>query len=190
MGCRQIAATAMVGVLLGAGSLLVSSGSASASTTTPRPRPYCSVGRDDGWPGWTSNRPADVDPKSAQGVYMWHDGRGWHIRATHRQVARQVFRGKIVTSGRFFGVSSVRLEGRDRLNVSTDHHVITFRFENHGAIDGLNFHTYCASGIEFRLFSDGQSLAPDAVKIGAGRVTPPSDPFTITRTAPAPVAST
>jgi hypothetical protein len=117
---------------------------------------------------------------------MWHDTRGWHLRATHRSLARKSFSGKIVTAGRFFGVSSVRLEGHDRRRVSDDRHTITFRFENHGAIDGLNFRTYCAPSIEFTFAGDGHVMPPDAVKIGRGGVQPDTNPFTITRTAQAP----
>jgi hypothetical protein len=188
MGRKQIAAMSVVGMLLGTGSLLASSTGASATAEARRTRPHCEVNRDDRWPGWTSNRPENVDPKTADGVYMWHDTKGWHVRATHRSPARESFSGTITTSGRFFAVSSVRLEGHDWRRVSKDHRTITFRFENHGAIDGLNFRTYCASSMEFTFVGDGETMPADSIKIGAGGVTPDTNPFTITRTAPAPVS--
>ena len=126
----------------------------------------CVTAIDDAWPAWTNGRPANVDPKTAAGVYMWHDGTGWHIRVTHRGVARRTFSGELVTTGRFVGVSSVRLEGHDSRSVSPDHHTITFRFENHGAIDGLNFRTHCAPSIAFTFVSDG---AVDAGEQGDDR---------------------
>ena len=180
MGRRQIAAMGMVGVLLGAGSLLASTGGASATVARRAPK-ACLTTKDDAWPAWTNGRPAHVDPKTAAGVYMWHDGTGWHIRATHRHVALRTFSGRLETAGRFVGVSSVRLEGHDSRNVSADHHVITFRFENHGAIDGLNFRTRCAPAITFSFLSDGTVLPASEVTIGHDGTNPATDPFTITR---------
>jgi hypothetical protein len=112
---------------------------------------------------------------------MWHDGSGWHIRVTHRTVAKRVFSGTIVTAGRFVGVTSVRLEGHDSRTVSPDHHTITFRFENHGAIDGLNFRTHCAPAIAFTFVSDGSMLAANKVTIGHDSTNPATNPFSISR---------
>ena len=168
-------------MLLGAGSLLATPGGASAAVAT-RTRPAtCATAPDDAWPAWTNGRPANVDPKTAAGVYMWHDGTGWHIRVTHRTDARRVFAGRVVTSGRFVGVSSVRLEGHDSRAVSADHHTVTFRFENHGAIDGLNFRTRCAPSMTFSFTSDGTVLAATKVTIGHAGSNPAADPFTIGR---------
>ena len=117
---------------------------------------------------------------------MWHDGTGWHLRVTHKTDARRVFSGTIVTAGRFVGVSSVRLEGHDSRTVSADHHTIAFRFENHGAIDGLNFRTRCAPSITFTFVSDGKVLPASKVTIGHDGVNPASDPFTISPRVAAP----
>ena len=189
MGRKQIAAMSVVGMLLGAGPLLAASPVASASETS-RTRTHCEVNRDDRWPGWTSHRPENVDPATLDGVYMWHNGTGWHVRATHRSLARNSFSGRIVTTGRFFHPSAVRLEGHDWLRVSKDHRTITFRFENHGAIDGLDFRTYCAPMIEFTFVGNGEVMPADSIKIGAGSVQPDSNPFRITRTGQEPVSST
>ena len=178
MKCTRMAAVGMMGVVLGAGSLVGTAGAASAS---PRRVVACASAVDDLWPSWTNGRPANVDPHTAAGVYMWHDGTGWHIRATHRSDARRVFAGTIVTGVPFYGVSSVRLEGHDSRNVSADHHTITFRFENHGAIDGLNFRTHCAPSITFTFLSDGVSMPASDVTIGHSPTNPASDPFTIAR---------
>jgi hypothetical protein len=181
MGCKQIAAMGMVGALLGAGSLLATTGSASAGVVARTDRRCVTTTADDKWPASVNGRPANVDPKTASGVYMWHDGTGWHIRATHRGDATRTFSGTITTTGRFVGVSSVRLEGHDSRTVSPDHHVITFRFENHGAIDGLNFRTHCAPSIDFSFLSDGTALAANEVTIGHTGMNPASDPFSIAR---------
>ena len=185
MGPKRIAAMGMIGVLLGAGSLIASAGGASASVAsanvvrrTPR---VCATKIDDRWPGWVDGRPKNVDPKTAAGVYMWHDATGWHIRATHRGRALRTFSGRLETTGRFVGVRAVRLEGHDSLTVAADHHAIAFSFNNYGAIDGLNFRTLCAPSITFTLVSDGISMPVEFVKIGSGAVNPSSDPFSIAR---------
>ena len=178
---KKIAATGTIGLVLGAGALIAGPTAASATVVT-RARPAgCETATDDAWPAWTNGRPANVDPKTAAGAYLWHDGTGWHLRATHKTDARRVFSGTIVTTGRFVGVSSVRLEGHDSRTVSADHHTIAFRFENHGAIDGLNFRTRCAPSISFTFVSDGNMLPTSKVTIGHGGVNPASDPFSIAR---------
>jgi len=178
---KRIAATGTIGMLLGAGALLAAPAGASAAVTM-RARPVaCTSAPDDVWPAWTNGRPANVDPKTAAGVYMWHDGTGWHLRVTHRTDARRVFSGSLVTAGRFVGVSSVRLEGHDSRAVADDHHTITFRFENHGAIDGLNFRTRCAPSITFSFVSDGAVLPASKVTIGHDGTNPAADPFTVSR---------
>jgi len=177
---KRIAALGTIGMVLGAGSLLAAPTGASASVIRPRSA-RCASAVDDTWPAWTDGRPANVDPKTAAGAYMWHDGTGWHLRVTHRTDARRVFSGTLVTTGRFAGVSSVRLEGHDSRTVSADHHTITFRFENHGAIDGLNFRTHCAPSISFSFTSDGNVLAASKVTIGRAGTNPATDPFTVSR---------
>ena len=59
--------------------------------------------------------------------------------------------------------------------------MITFRFENYGGIDGLNFRTQCAPSIAFTFVTDGNILRADKVIIGHGGSNPASDPFSISR---------
>ena len=59
--------------------------------------------------------------------------------------------------------------------------MITFRFENHGAIDGLNFRTHCAPAMTFSFVSDGTVLPAGGVTIGHNGTNPATDPFTIAR---------
>ena len=178
---KQIAAMGMVGVLLGAGSLLASATGASATGATRTRANRCTTINAERWPDWANGRPAGIDPQTATGAYMWHDGAGWHIRVTHRHDARRTFAGRITTSGRFFGVKPVRLEGHDTLKVSADHHVITFRFGNYGAIDGLGFRVSCAPSIGFGFASDGATMPVSTVTIGHGAVNPATNPFEISR---------
>jgi hypothetical protein len=181
MRCKQIAALGMVGTLLGAGVVLATGSGASATDATNTRTASCLSSTDDAWPSWTDGRPAQVDTNAAAGVYMWHDGTGWHVRVTHKTDARRTFSGELVTAGRFVGVSSVRLVGHDSRNVSPDHHMITFRFENYGGIDGLNFRTRCAPSIAFTFVSDGNVLPASRVNIGHGSSNPTTDPFSIAR---------
>jgi hypothetical protein len=176
----QIAAMGMISVLLGAGSLLVSTGSASAEPAGTVAR--CKAIDATPWPATANGQPS-IDAKTATGTFLWHDRAGWHIRATHRKVARRTFSGRITTTGRFVAVRAVRLEGRDAVRVSADHRTITFHFGNHGAIDGLNFRVACAPSVGFHLGSDGAVMPVSAITIGHGAVNPDSNPFGISRSA-------
>ena len=185
MGPKRIAAMGMIGVLLGAGSLIASTSGALASVGSAnvvrRAPKVCATKIDDRWPGWANGRPKGVDPKTAEGVYMWHDATGWHIRATHRAKALRTFSGRLETTGRFVGVRAIRLEGHDSLTLAPDRHAIAFSFNNYGAVDGLNFRTLCAPSISFNFVSDGVSMPVEFVKIGSGAVNPSTDPFSISR---------
>jgi hypothetical protein len=181
MGRKQIAAMGMVGVLLGAGSLLASAGGVSANPAGRTAARRCAATDAKRWPAWANGRPAGIDPKTAAGTFMWHDKAGWHIRVTHRHDARRTFAGRLTTSGRFFDVKAVRLEGHDAVSVSADHHTLTFRFGNYGAVDGLNFRVACAPSIGFEFVSDGTTMLASRVTIGHSAVNPATNPFEITR---------
>jgi hypothetical protein len=180
MGPKRIAAMGMIGVLLGAGSLIASTTGASASVAKRTPK-VCATKIDDRWPGWANGRPKVANLASAKGVYMWHDATGWHIRATHRGKALRTFSGRLETTGRFVGVKAVRLEGHDSLTLAADRHALAFSFNNYGAVDGLNFRTLCAPAISFNFVSDGVSMPVEFVKIGSASVNPATDPFSISR---------
>jgi hypothetical protein len=181
MGRKQIAAMGMVGVLLGAGSLLASTGSASASPAGRTGERRCAATDATPWPEWANGRPAGIDPKTAAGTFMWHDKAGWNIRVTHVHDARRTFAGRLTTAGRFFAVRAVRLEGHDAVKVSADHHTLTFRFGNYGAVDGLNFRVACAPSIGFGFASDGTMMPASKVTIGHSAVNPATNPFEISR---------
>ena len=87
---------------------------------------------------------------------MWHDGDGWHIRATHRTTNKRTFAGQLSTGGTFAKVHAVHLEKSDSLQVSNGGHNITFLFKNYGHIDGVDFRTHCAPSISFAFQSDGK----------------------------------
>ena len=157
---------------------------AKQSSTTPS----CNT-KDDPWPAYTQGRPAGINPKTTAATYMWHDN-GWNIRVTHHTTNRRTFSGQLVTNGTFTGVKPVHLEKSDQFSVSGDKHVITFNFKNYGFIDGLNFYTHCATSITVSYQSDGSQSPPSKIVIGRNSVSPPTNPFMVTRTSPTPVAAT
>ena len=77
---------------------------------------------------------------------------------THANSDRQVYRG-MLTSSAPMHIDPVRLEGRDSVALSANHRVLTFAFYNFGHIDGVNFHTYCASTLTVSHLTRGTSNA-------------------------------
>jgi hypothetical protein len=181
-----------VAALLGGSSAPATTAVLTAATTSASAAPApagtqstatCSPLQDDGgWPAEVQGRPAGFEPGDPAGVYLWHDGTGWHLRVTHQNDHRQVYSGTLVTSGTFSDVDAVKLEGNDSFKVGPDGHVITFRFNNYGGVDGLDFRTHCAEGIHFDFRGDGLSLPVSMVYVGHDGDHPASDPFTVWRT--------
>jgi len=131
--------------------------------------------------------PADVvgDPHvvagAASGLRVWHDTTGWHLRATHPGSAAVVFTGT-VRSGQPITVHRYRLEAHDQIGFSRDRRTMTFRFVNHGAVDGIDFTDRCADHTSFAFGRAGHWLAAGDVWLGAQGAHPASDPFTEVRT--------
>ena len=143
----------------------------------------CDPARDDGgWPLFTDGRPAGLDAGDAAADYVWHeDATGWHLRITHQNDRHQAWTGVLTTTGTFSDVTAVKLEKNDSFSVGPDRHTITFRFNNYGGVDGLDFHTHCAEAIRFGLRADGAPVNPTEVMIGHGDTNPPAVPFTVHR---------
>jgi len=174
-------AAGVVGVALIAGSLLASPGVAVAKSASTSRSAKCQVAHDDPWPSWVQGTPHDIDPHTTSAIYMWHDDNGWNIRVTHHKTNVRTFSGELATSGKFTDVRPVQLEKNDQFQVSPDGHNITFLFNNHGGIDGLNFYTHCAPSITFSYQSDGKTSPPNNIVIGQHSSRPSNDPFTISR---------
>jgi hypothetical protein len=180
---RRLTAVTAVGLALVSGSVVVAAG---VSATTA---PTCATA-DDPWPAWTQGQPAGINPLTAAGVYMWHDGTGWHIRVTHRTDSLRTFSGQMISSGTFVNVTSAKLEAGDAFAVSPNHHTVSFLFTNYGHVDGLDFMTHCAPSITFAFQSDGVTVPPHKITIGHNGLHPATDPFTISRTSPPPTTTT
>jgi hypothetical protein len=161
---------------------LAAPASATATAAAPTPAPAdCNVRDDGSWPAFATGRPAGLDAGDVAGVYLWHDDAGWHLRVTHRNDNHQVYTGVLTTSGTFADVTAVKLEGNDHFEVGPNDHVVSFRFNNYGGVDGLDFHTHCAPRITFQLKADGQELETSHVFIGHDGSNPTSVPFVVER---------
>lgn len=175
MKLTKIATAAMMSAALAAGAVGAGLGVAQATTTTSSPTCLPAA---DAWPAPTQGQP----PRSP-GVAVWHDGTGWHVRVTHNTLHDRVFSGEIATTGELVAVRGYQLERNDALTVGPGKHVLRFRLNNYGHIDGVDFATACAPQLEFGLVTDGQMVPVARIAIGADSHHPAHNPFVITRSA-------
>jgi hypothetical protein len=159
-----------------------SSGPISLTAATPPPAAAtCGIGHDGEWPDFATGVPTDFEAGAKGGVYLWHNDDGWHLRVTHINDSHQVYTGEIATEGTLTDVHAVRLEGTDHLQVGPKDHVLSFKFNNYGGVDGVDFKTGCAPSIRFGLKADGTELPTSRVEIGHAGTNPTSVPFVIER---------
>ncbi|HTN80322.1 MAG TPA: hypothetical protein VMK16_11650 [Acidimicrobiales bacterium] len=162
------------------GTLALAAGPAGAQTSTTTPEAAadntsCPAGH---WPGWVDGRPAGVHPRGAQGVYLWHDGYGWHLRVTHRGTDKQVFEVKISAPSGLYGVERLTEQGDVLINDGT---TLLMRFTNYGGLDGVDFRVRCGAGITVNTNINGVQASPLRVVLGRFSAHPTSVPFAIER---------
>lgn len=133
------------------------------------------------WPLSVQGMPA-VHAGSPAGDYLWHDATGWHLRVTHAGTAGVTFSGTIRANHKLH-VTGYRLETGDRFVVSADGLSVTYRFVNHGRIDGLNFTTECATRLGVSGRMSGALLPVRRIWIGRLGRHPLQNPFVILRRA-------
>ncbi|OGO51959.1 MAG: hypothetical protein A2Z32_12505 [Chloroflexi bacterium RBG_16_69_14] len=150
--------------------LIVPSGMFAATTT-------CDEGR---WPARVQGQPATFAAGARAGDYLWHDANGWHLRVTHPGTAKVIFNGT-VTSNAALTVRGYRLETGDGITLSADKKTLTYRFANHGRVDGLDFRTACASRLWFKGSMAGAKLPVGRIWIGRAGHHPLQNPFVILR---------
>lgn len=80
-----------------------------------------------------------VKAHQAKGVYLWHDKHGYALRVTEPSNTRLVLTGTITVSADINHVKNVSTEKDD--TVTAKGKTLTFRFVNHGGIDGVKFAT-------------------------------------------------
>ncbi len=133
------------------------------------------------WPRSVQGRPR-LHVGSRAGDYIWHDATGWHLRVTHPGSAAVVFSGTI-RSDVALTVKGVRLESQDTFTVSADGKSVSYRFVNHGRIDGLDFTTACATRLSFGAHMNGHKLSIWRIWVGRLGHHPLENPFVIRRLA-------
>ncbi len=137
----------------------------------------CEEGR---WPASAQGQPLSFKAGARAGDYLWHNPTGWHLRFTHPGTGRVVFTGRVV-SDTPLTVAPFRLESGDSFALSVDRKTLTYRFLNHGWIDGLDLRTACATRLWFRGSMAGVRLPVGRIWIGHAGRHPLQNPFVILR---------
>lgn len=163
---------ALLAALVGA--LVVPSAAFATTTTTAE-------GTCDGhWPAATHGKPVTFVSGARAGDYLWHNARGWHLRVTKASSTRAVFTGRI-RSDKPITVTGVLLEKGDTFTLSADKLILTYRFVNHGRVDGLDFTTACAERLVIGGSMNGVKLPIGRIWVGARGHHPLQNPFVIRR---------
>lgn len=174
---RLVAVAGIAGVAL---ALLAPSAASAATPTTGIATAAEDAGCPGHWPAAVQGVPVTYHAGAKAGDYLWHDSAGWHLRVTKITDARAVFTGRIVADaamtvrGRF-------LDSQDAFTLSADRKTLTYRFVNHGHLDGLDIRTTCATRLEITGTLDGTRLPASRVWIGAAGAHPLGVPFAILR---------
>jgi len=138
--------------------------------------PHCYSGT---WPiSWTP-----IPPGSVGGVYLRSDGAGLYLEVTHRGGRTVVYSGTLTSDGTL-SADPYKLESQDHFSSSPDGHTLTFRFVNHGALDGMAITATCGQSVTLQADS---GRVPSRLVYVVGRSTGQraqslNVPVTITRT--------
>ncbi len=168
---RMIAAS----MLLAAGFLTTA-----AITTSASAVPSTSACATGSWSSTVQGRPVTLAPGSSEGVYLWHDGTGWSLRVTHPGSAKVVFTGTIDSSNGLSGVERAT-EASDHTYFNAAKGKVTFRFENYGRIDGIDFLVGCSNKITVHAQINGRPIPSSQVFLGHAPTNPTSVPFVAER---------
>jgi hypothetical protein len=142
--------------------------------TSAKPR-VCDEGH---WPASVQGQPVSFHAGGPAGYYIWHDASGWHLRTTTPSSEGHSFTGRITASDNIKVLKVFKKEKADKVKVSG--RSITFRFDTHNHVDGIDFKVGCAESLRFALSAEGRAWPADRVKLGATGDAP-SNPFTVTR---------
>jgi hypothetical protein len=133
------------------------------------------------WP-WSVQGAPSFAAGSAAGVRLWHGPTGWHLRVTHPGTYLAGFSGTIHANTPLH-VTGYRLEAEDGFTVSADGMSVSYRFKNHGGLDGLDFTTECATRLGVSARMNGALLPARRIWIGHAGRHPLGNPFAILRRA-------
>jgi hypothetical protein len=79
-------------------------------------------------------------------------------------------------------MAPVKLEKGDVATLSADKKTITFKFNDYGFVDGIDFTTDCASWLRVsKLTANGKPISTSRVYLGAHRKHPSAIPFVVHR---------
>ena len=151
--------------------------SATATATAKRTR-ACDEGH---WPGSVEGQPGSFQPGGPAGYYVWHDASGWHLRTTTPSTEGHTFAGRITASDDIKVLRVVKNEKADSVKLAG--RSITFRFDTHNHVDGIDFKVGCAQSLRFALSAEGRAWPASRIKLGATGDAP-SNPFSVTRRIP------
>jgi hypothetical protein len=168
---------AVAAVLLLPGGAAAATTTAAATTAAATSAATCDAGR---WPRRVQGKPATLVAGARAGDYIWHNENGRHLRVTHHGTAGVVFSGRIVANAPV-SVVGVRLEAGDAIALSADRKTVTYRFTNHGLVDGLDLRTACATRLAFAGSMAGTRLPVGRIWIGRNGIHPLGNPFVVTR---------
>jgi hypothetical protein len=128
---------------------------------------------------WWQGRP-DFTKGEALGYFVWRDAEGWHVRWTTKG-KRRTFSGTVSCDGAFMQFAPVAKGRRDYVKKVAEH---TIKFDTvvEGGMDGIDFRlSPSTETVTFDLLMDGERVAPELVRVGAGKTRPPKVPFSIDR---------
>jgi hypothetical protein len=133
-------------------------------------------------------RPDRLDAGDAGAVYVWHDGDGWHVRATDARPTDHHYTGTIQLApagASFTDVRPFRDERDDRVFVDGDN-TLHYDFHTYASVDGVDFRATCSAGrqdrerLAFHTEFDGHPIS-DRVRIGDSKRSPQTADFAFRR---------
>lgn len=173
----------MAGVALADSSTTQTSSTTTSSTAAPagKPAPVCDWGKRI----W--GQPQSFQAGGTDGYYIWcarsasdKDDAHLSLRTTD-SAGKFHYSGVLRTNGEFVGVTKVRGEPDDHVDISPDHKTIRFSFVTYQGVDGFDFHVAGGTRVVFALDRDGARLDPSNIFLGEDSVHPAHNPFRILR---------
>jgi hypothetical protein len=177
---RRLALSLVLGLGSIATAIVAPAATFAASTATITPTTTTTTCDEGRWPLSAQGQPLTFRAGARAGDYIWHSSTGWHLRLTHPGTGRVVFSGTIVSNAPL-SVAGYKLESGDSFTLSADKLTLTYRFVNHGFIDGLDFRTACATHLRIKGVMAGVKLPIGRIWIGRGGHHPLQNPFVILR---------
>ncbi|WP_375483841.1 hypothetical protein [uncultured Jatrophihabitans sp.] len=153
-----------------------------ATAATPAPSAKAAACDRAPWEGAVQGTPKSFSAGDRGGDYLWHDTHGFRLRVTHGKNHDQRTYSGVITASSAMRLDPVKLERGDVVKLSANRRSLVFVFANHGYVDGVNFHTDCATRLEVsRLHVGNSNLSASQVYLGAKRAHPKAVPFAVHR---------